>query len=69
MAIKAKLTKREKEVIDLLMEGKFNREIASALQISENTVESHLKSIFRKLKVRSRVEVIILFTSQSESTK
>lgn len=53
------LSPREKEVADLLMQGKSNKQIAYALGISERTVEFHLKNIFEKMNVNSRVEFIL----------
>jgi NarL family two-component system response regulator LiaR len=52
----AGLSSREQEVLRLLSQGSTNREIAEALEISENTVKAHLKSILRKLGVSNRVE-------------
>jgi len=52
------LSGREIEVIKLMAQGKSNKEIGSALFISEGTVKSHLKRIFRKLGVISRTEAI-----------
>ena len=52
------LTARETEALELLTKGSSNREIATALRVSETTVKSHLKSIFAKLKVGSRTEAI-----------
>ncbi|HHW28343.1 MAG TPA: response regulator transcription factor [Syntrophomonadaceae bacterium] len=54
------LTKREQEVFTLLKKGQTNSEIASALYISESTVKSHLRSIFRKLGVNKRNEAQLL---------
>lgn len=48
------LTDREREVFDLLAEGKTNKEIAEKLFITTNTVKRHLKSIFEKLDVHTR---------------
>jgi DNA-binding CsgD family transcriptional regulator len=48
------LTARELEVLRLVAAGKSNREIASALVISERTVARHLQNIFAKLRVSSR---------------
>jgi NarL family two-component system response regulator LiaR len=52
----AGLSTREEEVLRLLSRGATNKEIAAALDISENTVKAHLKSILRKLGVGNRVE-------------
>ncbi len=48
------LTARELEVLRLVAAGKSNREIASALVISEHTVARHVQNIFTKLDVPSR---------------
>ena len=48
------LTKREREVLELLVQGMTNGEMADALFITINTVKRHLKSIFRKLDVHAR---------------
>jgi two-component system nitrate/nitrite response regulator NarL len=56
----AKLTNREREVIALVGEGLRNKQIASRLFISENTVRHHLASIFDKVKVSDRIELLIL---------
>jgi two-component system NarL family response regulator len=52
------LTAREVEVLRFLADGKSNKEISSALSISEATVKSHLGNIFRKFDVLSRTEAI-----------
>lgn len=52
------LTERECEVFHLLLQGKSNREIAETMFISENTVKTHVKNIFRKYKVSSRMELV-----------
>lgn len=52
----AGLSSREQEVLRLLSQGSTNKEIAQSLEISENTVKAHLKSILRKLGVTNRVE-------------
>jgi DNA-binding CsgD family transcriptional regulator len=54
-----KLSIREKEILDLLIQGKLNKEIASLLFISEETVKKHLKNVYRKLGVRNRVEATL----------
>lgn len=54
------VSKREKEIIELLLEGRSNREIAEHLFISDNTVKTHVKNIYRKLGVKNRVQLIYL---------
>ena len=48
------LTARECEILDRVASGMRNKQIAEELFIEEHTVETHLKSIFRKLRVRTR---------------
>ncbi len=55
----ATLTEREREVIALIGEGLKNKQIAGRLFISETTVRHHLTSIFDKLDVSDRLELII----------
>lgn len=52
------LTVREQEVLQLILSGKSNREIAEALFISESTVKTHARNIFSKYDVSSRAELI-----------
>ena len=52
------LTDREREILQLLAEGKVNKEVASALGISVKTVETHRSAIMRKLGVNSIVELV-----------
>ena len=52
------LSQRELEVLKLMGEGKSNKEIATALFISEGTVKSHGKAIFIKLNVTSRTQAV-----------
>jgi two-component system nitrate/nitrite response regulator NarL len=55
----ATLTEREREVIALIGEGLKNKQIATRLQISETTVRHHLTSVFGKLGVSDRLELVI----------
>lgn len=54
-----KLSTREWEVVNLLLQGKSNKLIAWSLGISDRTVEFHLKNIYAKFQVSSRVELIL----------
>ena len=55
----AALTERERDVIGLICEGLPNKQIGQRLHISETTVRHHLTSIFDKLGVESRLELVI----------
>jgi DNA-binding NarL/FixJ family response regulator len=52
------LTARESETLALLAQGLANRAIAEAMLVSENTVRTHLKGVFRKLGVTSRSQAV-----------
>lgn len=53
------LSNRERQIISLVAEGLENREIATRLYISENTVKNHLARIYGKLKVSNRVQAAL----------
>jgi DNA-binding NarL/FixJ family response regulator len=57
-AEKTHLSGREQEVLQLLVQGRSNREIAETLFISEHTVKNHISSIFQKLQVTDRAQAI-----------
>lgn len=51
------LTAREREIAELVAAGRTNREVAEQLVLSTKTIEAHLRNIYAKLGVRSRVEL------------
>jgi len=53
------LSRREIEVLELLIKGRSNKEIGSALFLCEDTVKAHFKTLFSKLKVQDRTEAAI----------
>ena len=59
MAHSPRLSTREQEVVQHLLEGKSNKLIASSLGVSGRTIEFHLKNIYAKFEVSSRVELIL----------
>jgi RNA polymerase sigma factor (sigma-70 family) len=52
------LTERERQVLQLTAQGLANKQIATSLDISENTVKFHLSSLYTKLGVTSRTEAV-----------
>ncbi|MEK6689844.1 MAG: response regulator transcription factor [Nitrospirota bacterium] len=60
------LTTREKEILGMLLKGKSNKEISDLLFVSTETVKTHLQNIYRKLGVRSRMEVLALFLKEKD---
>jgi NarL family two-component system response regulator LiaR len=56
--VRSPLTDREWQVLDLLSGGASNDDISRALVLSHETVRTHLKNLYRKLKVRSRADAI-----------
>ena len=59
------ITEREYEVIALIKKGLTNKEIASELNISVNTVNNHIANIFAKTEVRSRIDLLNLLQEAS----
>ena len=55
----AELTRREREVLELIASGLSNHAIAAKLGLSTNTISNHISSIFSKLQVSSRAEAIV----------
>jgi DNA-binding NarL/FixJ family response regulator len=53
------LTTREREILQLLAEGKVNKEVAATLNLSLHTVETHRSNIFQKLNLHSGAELIL----------
>jgi len=60
IAMESGLSRREREVLGEMLAGHSNKIIASALCISEDTVKSHVKAIFRKLGARDRAHAVAL---------
>ena len=61
---KAVLSQRELEVLTRIVSGLKDRDIGEALHISEHTVRSHIKSIYRKLKVSTRTQAAVKASQQ-----
>ena len=61
-----RLTPRETEVLQFIMHGLANKEIADRMSISVNSVKWHLRHIYEKLHVRSRVEAVLKYKNQQK---
>jgi pimeloyl-ACP methyl ester carboxylesterase/DNA-binding CsgD family transcriptional regulator len=55
----ASLTERQRELLELIAQGRDNAQIAAVLTLSEKTVRNHITSIFAKLEVESRAQAIV----------
>jgi DNA-binding CsgD family transcriptional regulator len=63
-AVNLRLTPRETQVMQLLVKGSSNTQIASRLKISPHTVKSHVTNIFNKLGVNDRIQAAVVVTKQ-----
>jgi DNA-binding NarL/FixJ family response regulator len=64
----ARLSRREKEVLDALLENLSNKEIASKLNMSERTAKFHVSNLLAKYGVRRRADLILLTYTQLDRT-
>jgi len=55
------LSPREREIVDHLVLGRSNKEMADQLSLSSDTIKAHLQHIFRKIGVSSRLEAVVFF--------
>ena len=60
------LTKREKEIFNLLIQNKTTREIAKKLNINEKTVRNHISNVIQKLDVKGRVAAVMVLVKLGE---
>jgi DNA-binding NarL/FixJ family response regulator len=58
-----KFSRRQKDLLPLLMRGQSNREISEELMISEHTVKVHLYRLYQRMNVKSRLEAVYKFGS------
>ena len=54
------LTNRETEILEFIARGFLNKQIASELDISEQTIKNHVTSILRKLNANARTEAVVI---------
>lgn len=58
--VSEKLSERELQVLGLISQGKNNKEIASLLFVSEDTLKMHVKNILRKLQANDRIQAVVI---------
>ncbi len=63
MKLLKELTGRERDVLEILLKGRLDKEIACELGISVETIKKHNKNIYKKLDARNRGEVIALMST------
>jgi DNA-binding NarL/FixJ family response regulator len=56
----SELTRRQRDVLGLISQGKSNKLIADALDMSESTVKAHVKQIIKRLRVANRTQAALL---------
>ena len=60
------VSKAEIAVIDLVAKGKSNAQVAEILELKEKTIKFHMNAIFRKLRIKSRTQLVIMVLSDEE---
>lgn len=65
---KSILTKREREIFDLLVQNKSTKDIANELNISEKTVRNHISNVMQKLSVKGRAQAVVELIKLKELT-
>ena len=63
------LTKRERQVFELLVTNKTTKEIADILNISEKTVRNHISNAMQKLEVKARTQAVIELIKLDQATR
>jgi len=59
------LTPRERQIAELVCEGLRNESIASRLHIKHGTVKTHIRNIYRKVQVKSKIAMLLQFVSEA----
>jgi DNA-binding NarL/FixJ family response regulator len=64
-----RLTPRQREILQLLAQGFYYKEIGAALGISHCTVRAHLHSVYQRLEVKSRARAVVKFHEQFSTSQ
>jgi DNA-binding NarL/FixJ family response regulator len=65
--VRAGLTKREEEIVQLVATGLSNRDVSKKLALSQHTVKNNLSRIYRKLGISTRIELLLYVLSQKNA--
>jgi len=64
--VSRRLTLRQNQLVDLVIQGKLNKEIAYQLHLSEGTIKTYLSAIFEKIGVGNRTELAVWALTRRE---
>ena len=62
------LTTRERQIVDALLRGFANKEIAQHLRVSDQTIKNRLSALYRKVGVRGRVDLVLSVVKRRGAT-
>ena len=62
------ISDKEKEILELVAEGKSNKEISSELYLSEGTVRNYISSLLDKLSLRDRTQLAVFYYTEIKNT-
>lgn len=60
------LTPRERQIAELVCRGMRNEDIASELEITAGTAKTHIRNIYRKVHVKSKISMLLMFIAEAE---
>jgi len=60
------LTKRERQIAELVCQGYRNEDIAGQLDITAGTAKTHIRNIYRKVRVKSKISMLLMFISEAD---
>ncbi len=66
MAVEHSITPRELEIVELILKGRSNKQIANQLCIAHHTVKNHLYRLYQKLDVNNRFELVTFFLNNKQ---
>jgi DNA-binding NarL/FixJ family response regulator len=61
------ITERQRQVLTWVVQGKSNKEIAREMGITEGTVKQHLRLLYDRIGIRSRIKIMALYISEEKT--